>query len=155
MIDFTVVKMPGPKGRSKDRPGLARVDMEELSYYMEGDPIPGEKCSTDVGCSSGKETYPTYKTALKALRMRNANGQKTKVIYRCPECGCYHLTTKDGTFHHKVRQRPYDRSKEKRFGLKKVQAAEGGKVKMNSGGFAMKRYSNERNKEQLRLKTSA
>jgi len=153
MIDCTIVQKPAPVGRSHSRKGLARIDYDELSYFIEGEPIPAENLSVEGKCSSGKDTYPTYKAALKALRQKSPTGRRTKVIYKCAVCGCYHFTTKDG--HFQRHKRPYDRQKEKVYGRRILETVTERNGKVRGGGFVMKRYKNLDHKKNLTLKESA
>ncbi len=49
------------------------------------------------GCPAGKRSYGTWAEADEALRQvraRRRRGQREKRVYRCPDCGLYHLTRK-------------------------------------------------------------
>ena len=153
MIDCTIIEKPAPVGRSNRKRGLARIDHDELSYFIEGEPIPAESLSVEGKCSTGKDTYPTYKAAQKALRQKSPTGRRTKVIYKCSFCGCYHFTTKDGQFHHY--KRPYDRQREKEYERKIVETVAERSGKVKGGGFVMKRYKNLEHQQNLSFKESA
>lgn len=65
-----------------------------------------ECISKEYSCPTGKDVYLTYEKALKALSLRSSR-RRTKRVYKCPVCGRYHLTTKDGEGH---RRNKYSRN---------------------------------------------
>ena len=75
-------------------------------------------CNGSSECPSGKQIFYTYreaKIAARDYRLRD----KMKAVYRCEQCGHWHLTTKDGKT--LIRKEIYDRRKEKRV-LKKTES---------------------------------
>lgn len=63
------------------------------------------------GCSSGKQTFTSWKDAKIAAR-DECPRERMKAVYRCSICGCWHLTTKDGKV---LKQKDvYNRKKEKK-----------------------------------------
>ena len=44
------------------------------------------------GCSSGKYAHPSRKQARQHLRSLKRRGIGVHDVYRCPECGAWHLT---------------------------------------------------------------
>ena len=52
-------------------------------------------CLSDVNrglCSSDKRIYNTRESALEALRVYKRRGSKVKRVYKCEECGRWHMT---------------------------------------------------------------
>ncbi len=142
MIDYTIIQRPGALGRLSAEDGLIRVDCGKESYFLRGERIHGEALTINVRCSSGKDAYPTYAAAEKALRMKSIRGRKTKRIYKCRECGCFHFTTNDG----KARKaRPYNREHEKKYARFLTLPFDGQSSSVDATGFSMKRFQNFQN----------
>ena len=63
------------------------------------------------GCSSGKQTFMSWREAKIASR-DTCLRENMKAVYKCSICGCWHLTTKDGKI---LKQKDiYNRKKEKK-----------------------------------------
>ena len=139
MSQYTIIQMPGSLGRKGAEKGVIMFTDKDGSVLLQGERVHGETLTVDVECSSGKDAYPTYAAAEKALRMKSRNGQRTKRIYRCEECGCYHFTTNDGTAR---KPRPYRREKEKKYARMLIAPFESHSEPVTPGGFAMKRFQN-------------
>jgi len=143
MFDYTIIQMPGALGRKGAENGMIQVNNGREPYLLFGERIHGETLTVDVKCSSGKDAYPTYAAAEKALRLKSKNGKRTKRIYKCEECGCYHFTTNDG----KSRKSwPYNREREKKYTQNQIMPLIGHYGKVDAGGFSMKRFQNSQNK---------
>ena len=139
MSPYTIIQMPGSLGRRGAENGVIIFNGKAGSILLQGERIHGETLTIDVECSSGKDAYPTYAAAEKALRMKSRNGQRTKRIYRCEECGYYHFTTNDGTAR---KPRPYRREKEKKYARQLIAPFESHSEPVTSDGFSMKRFQN-------------
>ncbi len=140
MIEYSIIQYPGALGRNGAENGIIQVNNGKDFFFVEGERIHGEESLTvDVCCPSEKDTYPTYSAAAKALRLRSANGQRTKRIYKCEECGCFHLTTTDGKSR---RPRPYKREREKEFARRQTSQVACHSERVDSEGFSMRRYRN-------------
>lgn len=138
-FNFTLIEKPAMFGRSSSTVGAMVVSRGPESFIVEGTRIHGENLTIDVCCSSGKDAYPSYDAALKALRMKSGRGQRTKRIYKCKECGCWHFTTNDGSVR---KPHPYDRTREKEYARLITGAYVGQRGRVEAGGFSMKRFSN-------------
>ena len=112
MTNYTIIQMPASLGRKGSEKGVIMLRNKAGSFMIQGEKVHGESLTVDVNCPSGKDAYPTYAAAAKALRMKSRHGQKTKRIYKCRECGCFHFTTNDGTTR---KPRPYSREMEKKI----------------------------------------
>ena len=127
-------------GRKGTKDGAIMLNDESLVF---GSRIHGQTLTIDVECSSKKDAYPTYEAAAKALRMKNPQGQRTKRIYKCRECGCYHFTTMDGLSR---KPRPYRRNEEKRRTELLTRAYRGHSDIVETEGFSMKRFQNNQSR---------
>ena len=137
-INYSIVQRPSAMGRGTVA-GEVIIKIGKDCMVVSGQRIHGERLTVDVDCSSGKDAYPTYDAALKALRMKSANGQRNKRIYKCRECGYYHFTTNDGAAR---KPRPYDREREKEYTKMVIGPYVGQVGTVPSGGFNMKRFNN-------------
>ena len=134
---YSIVQKPGSLGRKSAEDGVIMIEGRSGCFLVQGERIHGERLTVDVRCSSGKDAYPTYAAAEKALRMKSMSGKRTKRIYRCEECGYYHFTTNDGTAR---KPRPYRRGKEKEFARKQIKLSATTSGTVITGGFSMKRF---------------
>ena len=139
MSPYTIIQMPGSLGRREAENGVIMFNGKAGSILLQGERIHGETLTIDVECSSGKDAYPTYAAAEKALRMKSRNGQRTKRIYRCEECGYYHFTTNDGTAR---KPRPYRRGREKKYARMQINLSATTAGTVIPEGFSMKRFQN-------------
>ena len=85
-------------GFSEEFYGVQEDKSEKSAYAMR-----------DFECPSAKDTYMTYEDARRALRKRSLQAQRDKRIYRCDQCGYWHLTTKPGS--HRRHCKGYNRQK--------------------------------------------
>ena len=136
---YTIVQKPGSLGRKSAEDGVILIESRSECFLVRGERIHGETLTVDVRCSSGKDAYPTYAAAERALRMRSLNGKRTKRIYRCEECGYYHFTTNDGTAR---KPRPYRRGREKKYARMQINLSATTAGTVIPEGFSMKRFQN-------------
>lgn len=139
MTRYSIIQKPAALGRKGAEKGVLLFCNEAGSFLLQGEKIHGETLTIDVPCSSGKDAYPTYAAAEKALRMKSRNGRRTKRIYKCKECGCYHFTTNDGAMR---KSRPYQREKEKEVARRQTNACPFRPAFVTADGFSMKRFHN-------------
>lgn len=144
MTHFTIIQRPGALGRKSAENGVVMIASKGGSILLKGERVHGETLTVDVSCSSGKDAYPTYAAAEKALRMKSMKGRRTKRIYKCSECGCYHFTTNDGSAR---KPRPYSRGREKQIARHQTEPYEGHSGPVSTEGFSMKRFRNNRTKK--------
>ena len=137
---ISIIEMPAMYGRKGTKEGAIMLKDGSLVF---GSRMHGQTLTVDVECSSKKDTYPTYEAAEKALRMKNPHGQRTKRIYKCHECGCYHFTTKDGLSR---KPNPYRRSEEKRRTELLTCAYRGHSDIVETNGFSMRRFLNNQSR---------
>ena len=109
MSKIRLIQEPAHLGRRNNEDGMIEVRIGKTYYYVKGERLHGEKLTVSTNCPSGKDAYPTYESAQKALRMKSASGRRSKRIYKCQFCGCYHFTTNDGNYLKKTK--PYKRER--------------------------------------------
>ncbi len=143
MTRYSIIQKPAALGRKGAENGVLLFCNEAGSFLLQGERIHGETLTVDVPCSTGKDAYPTYSAAEKALRMKSRSGRRTKRIYRCKECGCYHFTTNDGSMR---KARPYQREKEKEVARRQTSAFPSRPELVTTDGFSMKRFRNYLNR---------
>ena len=148
MAHYSIIHKPSALGRKGVENGLLLFSNNYGSYILQGERIHGETLTVDVPCSTGKDSYPTYAAAQKALRMKSRSGQRTKRIYKCKECGCYHFTTNDGSMR---KARPYQREKEKEAARKQTSAYSFRPDLVSTDGFSMKRFRNYLNRMRVAI----
>ncbi len=139
MTRYSIIQKPGALGRKGAENGVLLLCNRDGSFFIQGERIHGETLTVDVQCPTGKDAYPTYAAAEKALRMKSRNGRRTKRIYKCRECGCYHFTTNDGSMR---KARPYQRGKEKEAARRQTSAYPSRPDLVTADGFSMKRFRN-------------
>ena len=98
----------------KDDTLVFRHDGE--TFHLQGEKTHAEVRRVDVGCPTGKDTYPTYAAAEKAYRLKSANGRRQKRIYKCGYCGCWHFTTNQVA----IKPRAYSRSRDKEVAMRMI-----------------------------------
>ena len=148
MIRSSIIQKPAPLGRKGAENGILLFYDDTSSFLLQGERIHGETLTVDVPCSTGKDSYPTYEAAQKALRMKSRSGQRSKRIYKCKECGCYHFTTNDGSMR---KARPYQREKEKEAARKLTNAYSIRADLVSTDGFSMKRFRNYLNRMRVAI----
>ena len=148
MTHFSIIHKPAAFGRKGAENGVLLFCNETGSFLLQGERIHGETLTVDVSCSTGKDAYPTYSAAVKALRMKSKSGQRKKRIYKCKECGCYHFTTNDGSMR---KARPYQREKEKEVARRQTNAYPSRPDLVTTDGFAMKRFRNYLNRMRVAI----
>lgn len=136
---YSLIENPSKYGRKGTHEGAMMISHGKETFFVFGSKIHAQKLTVDVQCSSTKDAYPTYEAAEKALRMKNPHGQKTKRIYKCRECGCYHFTTVDSQTR---KPQPYRRNQEKRQTELLTRAYKGHEGMVEADGFSMKRFQN-------------
>lgn len=83
----------------------------------------------DLSCSSRKDAYRTYEDARKALKQRHGRRASEKEIYKCAECGYFHLTSKANS--NGIKKKGYERSSHRRKNIIK-------KTTENYGNYGIK-----------------
>ena len=139
MTHYSIIRKPAALGRKGAENGVILFSNKTGSFILLGERIHGETLTVDASCSTGKDAYPTYAAAEKALRMKSKNGRRTKRIYKCKECGYYHFTTNDGRMR---KARPYQREKEKEVARRQTYACPSCPDLVTADGFSMKRFRN-------------
>lgn len=136
---YSIIEIPSRYGRNGVSDGAIMFGSGKSCFLVSGSRIHGQSLTVDVQCSSQKDAYPTYEAAEKAFRMKSSSGRKTKRIYKCSECGCYHFTTVDSQTR---KPHPYRRNEEKRLTELLTRDYRGYAGETDSKGFSMRRYRN-------------
>lgn len=95
----------------KDDALIFRHDGE--TFHLQGEKAHTDVRRIDVGCPTGKDTYPSYEAAEKAYRLKSVNGRREKRIYKCNKCGYWHFTTNRVSIKSRAYSRSHDREQAK------------------------------------------
>lgn len=99
-----------------DKEILTYIKDNNLEENLEYDVKKGQDyIAHDLSCSSRKDVYKTYDDARKALKQRHGRRANEKDIYKCSQCGYFHLTSKANS--NGIKKKGYERSSHRRKNL--------------------------------------